>query len=129
MTSPEDPKLKRIHAIFFRTEAGNEPVRDWLKSLTPIEDRKQIGIDVKTVEFGWPIGMPTCRPLGGGLYEVRSNLSSQRIARVLFYTDAKGRMVLLHGFIKKSQKTPQPDLDLARKNKAMHEQSLKRGQK
>jgi phage-related protein len=129
MTPPEDPKLKRIHAIFFRTEAGNEPVRDWLKSLTPIEDRKQIGIDIKTVEFGWPIGMPTCRPLGNGLYEVRSTLSSQRIARVLFYTDAKSRMVLLHGFIKKSQKTPQPDLDLARKNKAMHEQSLKRGQK
>lgn len=129
MIPSEEPKLKPIHAIFFRTEAGNEPVRDWLKSLTPIEDRKQIGIDIKTVEFGWPIGMPTCRPLGNGLYEVRSTLSSQRIARVLFYIDAKARMVLLHGFIKKSQKTPQSDLDLARKNKAMQEQSLKRGQK
>lgn len=129
MTSPEDPKLKRIHAIFFRTEAGNEPVRDWLKSLIPIEDRKQIGIDIKTVEFGWPIGMPTCRPLGNGLYEVRSTLSSQRIARVLFYIDAKSRMVLLHSFIKKSQKTPKTDLELAQKNKALHGQSLKRGAK
>ncbi len=119
--------LKRIEVIFFRTSAGGEPVRDWLKSLKPIEDRKQIGVDMKTVEFGWPVGMPVCRPLGDGLYEVRSSLSQNRIARVLFYIDAKGRMVLLHGFIKKTQKTPQADLDLARKNRALHESELKRG--
>ena len=119
--------LKRIEVIFFRTGAGGEPVRDWLKSLKPIEDRKQIGVDMKTVEFGWPVGMPVCRPLGDGLYEVRSSLSQNRIARVLFYIDAKGRMVLLHGFIKKTQKTPTADLDLARKNKALHESELKRG--
>lgn len=119
--------LKRIEVIFFRTSAGGEPVRDWLKSLKPIEDRKQIGVDMKTVEFGWPVGMPVCRPLGDGLYEVRSSLSQNRIARVLFYVDARGRMVLLHGFIKKTQKTPQTDLDLARKNKALHESELKRG--
>jgi len=88
-------------------------MRDWLKSLKPIEDRKQIGVDMKTVEFGWPVGMPVCRPLGDGLYEVRSSLSQNRIARVLFYIDTKGRMVLLHGFIKKTQKTPQQDLELA----------------
>jgi hypothetical protein len=86
--------LKRIEVIFFRTGAGGEPVRTWLKSLSPIEDRKQIGVDIKTVEFGWPIGMPVCRALGDGLYEVRSSLSQNRIARVLFYIDAKGRMVL-----------------------------------
>lgn len=125
----EDVKLKRIHVIFFRTEAGNEPVRDWLKSLTPVEDRKQIGIDIKTVEFGWPLGMPICRPLGDGLYEVRSTLSSHRIARVVFYIDVQSRMVLLHGFIKKSQKTPQADLELARKNKALHERSLRKGER
>jgi phage-related protein len=119
--------LKRIEVIFFRTSAGGEPVRDWLKSLKPIEDRKQIGVDMKTVEFGWPVGMPVCRPLGDGLYEVRSSLSQNKIARVLFYIDAKGRMVLLHGFIKKTQKTPTADLDLARKNKALHESELKRG--
>jgi phage-related protein len=119
--------LKRIEVIFFRTSAGGEPVRDWLRSLKPIEDRKQIGVDMKTVEFGWPVGMPVCRPLGDGLYEVRSSLSQNRIARVLFYIDTKGRMVLLHGFIKKTQKTPTADLDLARKNKALHESELKRG--
>lgn len=119
--------LKRIEAIFFRTGAGGEPVREWLRSLIPIEDRKQIGIDIKTVEFGWPIGMPVCRPLGDGLYEVRSSLSQNRIGRVLFYIDVKGRMVLLHGFIKKTQKTPPADMELARKNKALHESELKRG--
>jgi phage-related protein len=71
--------------------------------------------------------MPLCKPLGDGLYEVRSSLSQNRIARVLFYIDAKGRMILLHGFIKKTQKTPSADLELARKNKALHESELKNG--
>jgi phage-related protein len=127
MSRPIQPSgPKRIAVIFFRTRAGGEPVREWLRSLSPIEDRKQIGIDIKTVEFGWPIGMPVCRPLGDGLYEVRSSLSQNQIARVLFYIDAKGRMVLLHGFIKKTQKTPPAELELARKNKALHESELKR---
>ena len=78
------------------------------------------------MEFGWPIGMPVCRPLGDGLYEVRSSLTQNRIARVLFYIDARGRMVLLHGFIKKVREAPQADLELARKNKALHESELKR---
>src|SRR5580692_4098115 len=127
MIRPIQPSgLKRIEVIFFRTDAGGEPVREWLRSLSPIEDRKQIGVDIKTVEFGWPIGMPVCRPLGDGLYEVRSSLTQNRIARVLFYIDARGRMVLLHGFIKKTQKTPSADLELARKNRALHESELKR---
>jgi phage-related protein len=115
---------KRVPAIFYRTEAGGEPVREWLRGLSP-EDRKRIGEDVKTVEFGWPIGMPVCRPMGGGIYEVRSNLAQNRIARVLFYIDKKGRMVLLHGFIKKTQKTPDEDLELARSNKSKHQRGLK----
>jgi phage-related protein len=127
MSRPIQPSgPKRIEVVFFRTRAGGEPVREWLRSLSPIEDRKQIGVDIKTVEFGWPIGMPVCRPLGDGLYEVRSNLTQNQIARVLFYIDAKGRMVLLHGFIKKTQKTPPAQLELARKNKALHESELKR---
>jgi phage-related protein len=93
-----------VPAIFYRTEAGGEPVREWLKNLSP-EDRKHIGEDIKTVEFGWPVGMPVCRLLSEGVYEVRTNLTQNRIARVLFYIDKKGRMVLLHGFIKKTQKT------------------------
>ncbi|ACO33791.1 MULTISPECIES: type II toxin-antitoxin system RelE/ParE family toxin [Acidobacterium] len=119
------PGQKRIEVIFFRTQAGGEPVREWLKSLQPVEDRKQIGIDIKTVEFGWPIGMPVCRSLGNGLYEVRSNLTGNRIARVLFYVDAENRMVLLHAFIKKSQKTPPAEIELARKNQSLHEASLR----
>jgi phage-related protein len=115
---------KRVPAIFFRTEAGGEPVREWLKGLPSPEDRKRIGEDIKTVEFGWPIGMPVCRPLGEGIYEVRTNLAQNRIARVLFYIDGKGRMVLLHGFIKKTQKTPDEDLNLARDNKKKHQRGL-----
>jgi phage-related protein len=115
---------KRVPAIFFRTEAGGEPVREWLKELPSPEDRKRIGEDIKTVEFGWPIGMPVCRPLGEGIYEVRTTLVQKRIARVLFYIDKKGRMVLLHGFIKKTQKTPDEDLDLARGNKKKHQRGL-----
>jgi phage-related protein len=102
--------MKRIQAVFFRSETGAEPVRDWLKALDKME-RLKIGTDIKTVEFGWPIGMPTCKPMKNGLFEVRTNLGN-RIARVLFCNN-EGRMVLLHGFIKKTQKTPQADLDLA----------------
>ena len=116
---------KRIPAIFFRTEAGREPVREWLRSLPYSEDRKRIGQDIKTVEFGWPVGMPTCRPLGGGIYEVRTDLEQNRIARVLFYVDKRGRMVLLHGFIKKTQRTSDEDLRLVRDNKRKHERGLR----
>src|ERR1700722_2488552 len=117
---------KRVPAIFFRTEAGGEPVRNWLRSFPSSEDRKRIGEDIKTVEFGWPIGMPVCKPLSDGICEVRSSLTQNRIARVLFYIDKKGRMVLLHGFIKKTRKTPPADLELARKKRARHESELKR---
>ena len=121
--SEDDLQGKRVRAVFYRTEAGGEPVRGWLKALPLPEDRKRIGEDIRTVEFGWPVGMPVCRSVGGGIYEVRSHLAQNRIARVLFYFDQKGRMVLLHGFIKKSQKTPQEDLELARQNKKKHERS------
>lgn len=114
---------KRVQAVFYRTEAGGEPVREWLKNLSSREDRKQIGEDIKTIEFGWPVGMPVCRSVGGGIYEVRSDLAQNRIARVLFYFDKNRRMVLLHGFIKKTQKTPEEDLQLARRNKKKHERS------
>ena len=102
---------KRIAVRFYRTEGGSEPVREWLRSLDKT-DRVLIGTDVRKVEFGWPIGMPTCRAMGRGLYEVRTNLSDNRIARVLFCV-AQGEMTLLHGFMKKSQKTPKSDLAVA----------------
>jgi phage-related protein len=124
--APKPPREqgKRVPAIFYRTEAGGEPVREWLKALPSPEDRKRIGEDIKTVEFGWPIGMPVCRPLSGGVYEVRTRLTQNRIARVLFYIDKKNRMVLLHGFTKKTQKTPADDLQLARTNKSKHQRGL-----
>ncbi len=90
-------------------------MREWLKELKP-EDRRIIGLDIMRVEYGWPIGMPVCRPLKQGLWEVRSSISDRRIARVIFCVYNE-RMVLLHGFIKKSQKTPKPDLELALKRK------------
>jgi phage-related protein len=114
---------KRIQAIFYRTEAENEPVRDWLKAM-PAEDRRLIGEDIRTVEYGWPIGMPVCRPIGDGLHEVRSNLSGNRIARVFFYVDRQQRMVLLHGILKKTRATPEADLELARLNKKRHERGI-----
>ncbi len=110
-------------AVFYRTEAGREPVREWLKSLAK-EDKRRIGEDIKTVELGWPIGMPVSRALGGGLHEVRSSLRTG-IARVFFYIDARQRMVLLHGLIKKTQKTSPGDLELARSNKMKHEKGMK----
>jgi phage-related protein len=96
---------------FFRTDAGKEPVREWLKDLSAIE-RKTIGEDIKTVQFGWPLGMPLVRNLGGDIWEVRINLSN-RIARILFALEGQN-MLLLHAFIKKQQKTPGPELDLAK---------------
>ncbi|MGH6871084.1 MAG: type II toxin-antitoxin system RelE/ParE family toxin [Rhizomicrobium sp.] len=111
---------KKITAAFFATPNGGETVRDWLLEL-PREDRKRIGDDIKVVEFGWPIGMPVCRPLGKGLYEVRTNLDS-RIARVLFAIEGD-RMVLLYGFIKKTQTTPPDAIDLARTRLQMFRRS------
>jgi phage-related protein len=87
------------------------PVREWILSLGP-EDRQEIGKDIQKVEFGWPIGMPYCRPLGRGLWEVRSAISSGRIARILFCMIA-GEMILLNGFVKKTQKAPPHEIDLA----------------
>jgi len=105
--------VKRLPAVFFALPSGREPVREWLRTLAP-GDRKVIGEDIKDVEFSWPIGMPLCRPLGKGLWEVRSELHSGRITRVIFCVHG-GQMILLHGFMKKTQKTPKGDLDLATK--------------
>jgi phage-related protein len=104
---------KKIRAAFYTTASGNEPVREWLKDLSA-EDRKVLGEDIAAVEFTWPVGMPLVRPLKLGLWEVRSSLAGNRIARVLF-CQVEDRMVLLHGFIKKTRTTPDDDLALARK--------------
>ena len=103
--------IKKLPAVFYRSPAGKEPVREWLRRL-PVADRHTIGYDIGLAEFAWPVGMPLCRSLGRGVWEIRSNLASNRIARVIFCV-AYGHMVLLHGFIKKTRATPAHDLNLA----------------
>jgi phage-related protein len=106
---------KKLRARFYETASGRKPVREWLLEIET-DDRRIIGCDIQTVEFGWPIGMPVCRPLGGGLWEVRSDLSDGKVGRVIFCL-VGGEMVLLHGFIKKSQKAPTQDIELAKKRR------------
>ncbi len=103
---------KVLLVIFFRTASGRDVVREWLKSL-PIESRKAIGSSVKVVQYRWPLGMPRVRKIERDLWEVRTSLSNKQIART-FFTIHENEMILLHGFIKKSQKTPANDLELAR---------------
>jgi phage-related protein len=106
-------RLKPVPLAFWRSAAGNEPVREWLNEL-PREDQRVIGRDIARVQFGWPIGLPVCRPLRKGLYEVRSSLPSGREARVLFgFHD--GMLIALTAFIKKSQATPADELESARR--------------
>ena len=100
---------------FFRAASDNEPVREWLAGL-PREHRRLIGIEIKVVQFGWPIGMPVVRKLDSGLWEVRIDLGAT-IARVMF-TLAHSEMVLLHGFIKKTQKTPLTDIATAKRRQS-----------
>ncbi len=107
------PPRKTLPAFFYATANGKEPVRDWLKGLNR-DDCRMIGTDIATVEYGWPIGKPLCDSLGDGLWEVRSSIADGRIARVVFCVRNR-RMLLLHGFVKKTRKTPKKDRDLALK--------------
>ncbi len=98
---------------FYRSLGGKEPVREWLKSLAE-GDRRTVGLDLMRAQWRWPVGMPLCRAMGQGLWEIRTDLPSNRIARVLI-CQHEGDLVALHGFIKKSQKTPDDELALARR--------------
>lgn len=106
---------RKIPVVFYRTRGGAELVLDWLRDLEAA-DRYAIGQDLMRVQYRWPVGMPLCRSLGDGLWEVRSTLSGNRIARVMFSV-GQGRILALHGFIKKTRKTPEEDLALARRRK------------
>ena len=110
-----------LKVVFFKTETGNEPVREWLKELSK-EDCKVIGTDILTVQYAWPVGKPLVDNLGDGIWEVRSRLDN-RIARTLFAM-VDQEIVLLHGFIKKQQQTPQDELELAKKRKKQYLQNL-----
>ena len=116
----EDPPPQKIPLIFFRTLAGSEPVREWLKGL-PEEERRAIGTDLLRAQWRWPVGMPLCRPLGNGLWEGRTNLPANRTARVLLCV-YREQLVALHGFINKTRKTPDKELARARKRKTEFEQ-------
>ena len=111
---------RKIELVFFRNDAGAEPVRDWLKEMDA-GDRHAVGTDLLRAQWRWPVGMPLCRPMGKGLWEARTNLPGNRTSRVLicFY---RGRLVALHGFIKKTRATPDDDLALARKRQKELEQ-------
>lgn len=104
--------LKPIPLVFWRSTSGNEPVRDWLDEL-PREVQRTIGRDIARVQFGWPVGLPVCRPMGKGLWELRSTLPSRREARVLFGFH-EGNLIALTAVIKKTQTTPAGELALAR---------------
>jgi phage-related protein len=106
-------KAPEIQAQFYCSEAGNEPVREWLRGLGE-SDRRAIGLDLMRVQFRWPVGMPLVRNLKDGLWEIRSTLPSQRIARLILCFH-EGVLIVLHGFIKKTQKTPPADLALAKR--------------
>jgi phage-related protein len=106
-------RSKKLPAFFYENALGKRPVRQWILGLS-LEDRKLVGRDIQKVEFGWPLGMPYCRSLGNGLWEIRSGLTDGKIGRVIFCLERE-RMVLLHGFVKKTQKTAANDLRLARK--------------
>ena len=111
-------KVERpLAVVFFRTETGNEPVREWLKIL-PKEARRKIGEDILTVQYAWPIGKPLVDHLGDGIWEVRSRMKDM-IARTLF-TEVDQEIVLLHGFVKKTKKTPKKDLELAKRRRKMY---------
>lgn len=114
MADPHDNEPV-LEVVFYKTVSGNEPVRDWLLGLSR-DDRRSVGFDIKTAQYGWPLGMPLIRKLEPGLWEVRSSLAAG-IARVIFTVD-EHLMVLLHGFVKKSQKTPAVDLKTARQRLA-----------
>lgn len=106
-------RVNRLPVVFYANSAGAEPVREWLKELDR-DDRREIGSDILAVQQGWPLGLPLCRSIGKGLWEVRSSLPGGRIARVIFAFD-DGTIVLFNGFIKKTRKTPPAEIDLALK--------------
>ena len=110
-----------LKVVFYKTDTGNEPVREWLKELSK-DDCKAIGMDILTVQYAWPIGKPLVDNLADGIWEVRSRLDN-RIARTLFAM-VNQEIVLLHGFIKKQQKTPADELELAKKRKKQYLQNL-----
>jgi len=105
-----------LEVRFYKTAGGNEVVLDFLRSL-PADDKKTLGEDLKTLQYGYPIGMPLCRPVGK-LWELRSSLPSKRELRLLwFFHKVTQTIIVVHAFIKKAQRTPQKDIELGEARK------------
>jgi phage-related protein len=103
--------------LFYKTSAGNDVVIDFIRQ-QPANDRRVIGEDLKVLEIRYPVGMPLCKPLGNGLWELRSSLPSKREARLLYFYRSKSKTIMVvHGFIKTTRTTPKGDLRLAEKRK------------
>ena len=111
MADRNDRPRKEASRKILRQRNRSQSCSRWILELSP-DDRRTVGKDIQKVEFGWPIGRPHCAPLGNGLWEVRSDFGSNRIARVIFCLE-RGEMILLHAFIKKTRKAPKQDIDLA----------------
>jgi phage-related protein len=105
-------RLQAIPVYFWASETGHEPVREFLQTFEK-PDRHRLGADIRRLQFGWPIGMPLVRNLGRGLWELRSTLPGRREVRIVFAAERE-RLILLHVFFKKTSKTDQGDLALAR---------------
>ena len=121
LKAEETSAVRKIELVFYRSAAGKELVREWLGGLSP-ENRRAIGMDLQRVQYRWPVGMPLVRPMGKGLFEVRTGLPDKTVARILICFHG-GELYALHGFVKKSQKTPTADLKLAgeRKKEVEHD--------
>jgi phage-related protein len=111
--------LKKLNVFFFKNENGSEPVREWLLTL-PSNDKKIIGEYISTVQYGWPVGMPLVDSLSNGLWEIRIRLPNRRITRIIFFFDDE-TIILVNGFIKKTQKIPKKELELAKIRKNQYE--------
>jgi phage-related protein len=101
-------------AVFYKTEAGNEPALYWFRALEP-EERRIVGYELRLLQIGFPEGLPRCRSLGDGLFELQCTLPN-KIARVIFFLDGHS-VIIVPGFIKKSQKTPKEELETAKARK------------
>jgi phage-related protein len=110
---PRELPPRKISVVFYSTPSGSEVVLDWLRGLDSV-DRQIIGQDLMRVQYRWPVGMPLCRPLVGGLWEVRCPLPGGRTARLIF-CQSNSCLLMLCGFIKKTQKTPETELALAKR--------------
>jgi phage-related protein len=106
-------KTGQLPVVFFKTAAGNQPVRDFLLNDRSEQDRKEIGFDISVVQRRFPLGLPLVEKVTENLWEIRSHIPDG-ICRS-FFTVHKGTIILLHSFVKKTQKTPKKELDTANK--------------